>query len=276
MSMTENTGAEMIVEQLRALLSRGEQDGWTEAEWAGAFGELAGRTGPDATVEVDSARVDLDRSARCGYPEVVFCEGKTVESVIEIFGVLADAGQDCLATRVNLEQARALTERFPAAEWNRMAGCVRWNREPGADATGHVLVVTAGTSDRAVAEEAIETLRWMRCGAELLEDVGVAGPHRLLEQRGRMSRANAIVVVAGMEGALPSVVGGWVACPVIAVPTSVGYGAAFGGLAALLGMLNSCAANVTVVNIDAGFKGGFVAGLIARGAAVVAGSGEAG
>ncbi len=266
----------MLVEQLRALLSRGERDGWSEAEWAGEFGKLVGSAGSALTAEVASARVDLDRPARCGYPEVVFCQGKTVESVVEIFQVLADAGQDCLATRVNPDQARALTERFPRAEWNRLAGCVRWNRESGADVRGHVLVVTAGTSDRPVAEEAIETLRWMRCGVELLEDVGVAGPHRLLEQRDRMSRANAIVVVAGMEGALPSVVGGWVACPVIAVPTSVGYGAAFGGLAALLGMLNSCAANVTVVNIDAGFKGGFVAGLVARGATVVAGPGEVG
>ncbi|MCA9029068.1 MAG: nickel pincer cofactor biosynthesis protein LarB, partial [Planctomycetaceae bacterium] len=124
-------------------------------------------------------------------------------------------------------------------------------------------VVTAGTSDRPVAEEALETLRWMNCEVELIVDVGVAGPHRLPAHLTKLREADVIVVVAGMEGALPSVVGGYVDCPVIAVPTSVGYGANFGGLSALLGMLNSCAANVTVVNIDAGFKGGYIAGLIA-------------
>jgi hypothetical protein len=127
-----------------------------------------------------------------------------------------------------------------------------------------VAVITAGTGDLPVAEEAAETARWMGCEVELIVDVGVAGPHRLIEQQHRFCTADAVVVVAGMEGALPSVVGGHVACPVIAVPTSIGYGASFGGLAALLGMLNSCAANVTVVNIDAGFKGGFIAGLIAQ------------
>ncbi|MEZ6050909.1 MAG: nickel pincer cofactor biosynthesis protein LarB [Planctomycetaceae bacterium] len=130
---------------------------------------------------------------------------------------------------------------------------------------GRVLVVTAGTSDLPVAEEALETLRWMHCGCELIVDIGVAGPHRLLAQLDRFEGADVVIVVAGMEGALPSVVGGWVNCPVIAVPTSVGYGASFSGLTALLGMLNSCAANVTVVNIDAGFKAGYVAGLIAHG-----------
>jgi hypothetical protein len=129
---------------------------------------------------------------------------------------------------------------------------------------GRVAVITAGTVDLPVAEEAVETARWMGCQVDLIIDVGVAGPQRLTEQRQRFEGADAIVVVAGMEGALPSVVGGHVACPVVAVPTSIGYGASFGGVAALLGMLNSCAANVTVVNIDAGFKGGFVAGLIAQ------------
>ena len=183
---------------------------------------------------------------------------------MESFEALSEAGQDCLATRVEASQGEALLARFPESRWNRVARCVRWNRDDGPATRGRVLVLTAGTSDRPVAEEAKETLRWMRCGVETIEDVGVAGPHRLLEQRDRLGSADAIVVVAGMEGALPSVVGGWVSCPVVAVPTSVGYGAALGGLAALLGMLNSCAANVTVVNIDAGFKAGFVAGLIAR------------
>ena len=257
----------MILDELKRLLRQGEQGDWSESEWTAALGELTGTPGHPTTVAVESARVDLDRLTRCGYPEVIFSEGKTVESVVEIFEALSEAGQDCLATRVAPDQAEALLERFPEAEWNRVAGCVRWNRDGGAGHRGRVLVVTAGTTDRPVAEEALETLRWMRCGVDWIEDVGVAGPHRLLEQRDRLGSADAIVVVAGMEGALPSVVGGWVSCPVVAVPTSVGYGAALGGLAALLGMLNSCAANVTVVNIDAGFKAGFVAGLIARGSA---------
>lgn len=127
-----------------------------------------------------------------------------------------------------------------------------------------MVVITAGTGDRPVAEEAVETARWMGCDVRLIVDVGVAGPHRLLQEKPNFVNADAVVVAAGMEGALPSVVGGHVSCPVIAVPTSIGYGASFGGLAALLGMLNSCAANVTVVNIDGGFKGGYIAGLIAR------------
>ena len=257
----------MILEELKDLLRQGERGDWDESEWSAALRELSGASGQPPPAELASARVDLARLARCGYPEVIYSEGKTVESVVEIFGALSEAGQDCLATRVRADQAEALVARFPEAEWNRVANCVRWNRDGGPAMRGQVLVVTAGTSDRPVAEEAVETLRWMRCGVESIEDVGVAGPHRLLEQRDRLNSVDAIVVVAGMEGALPSVVGGWVSCPVVAVPTSVGYGAALGGLAALLGMLNSCAANVTVVNIAAGFKAGFVAGLIARAAA---------
>ena len=264
----------MILDQLKDLLRQGEQDGWSESDWTAAVAQLAGPVAAPSTAELESARVDLDRLARCGYPEVVYAEGKTVESVVEIFAALSEAGQDCLATRVSAEQGEALVERFPEVEWNRVAGCVRWNRDSGPEIRGRVLVVTAGPTDRPVAEEAVETLRWMRCGVDCLEDVGVAGPHRLLERRDCLTSVDAIVVAAGMEGALPSVVGGWVACPVVAVPTSVGYGAALGGLAALLGMLNSCAANVTVVNIDAGFKAGFVAGLIARGAAVPGAEGE--
>jgi NCAIR mutase (PurE)-related protein len=156
-----------------------------------------------------------------------------------------------------------LQERFPALQHNPVARTARIDVTGGVT-RGKVAVITAGTGDRPVAEEALETLRWMHVGEELIVDVGVAGPHRLPEQLHRVEGADAVVVVAGMEGALPSVVGGWVDCPVIAVPTSVGYGASFGGLAALLGMLNSCASNVTVVNIDAGFKGAYVAGMIAR------------
>jgi len=224
--------------------------------------ELADSVAP-VTAVVDGVQVDLDRQRRCGFPEVVFAEGKSAQTVVEIFGQLADAGQDCLATRVSPEQAHWLIEAFPDAIYHPDARTVRCSQ--AAAGYGRVLVVTAGTSDRPVAEEALETLRWMHCECELIVDVGVAGPRRLLAQVAKFEGADAVIVVAGMEGALPSVVGGWVDCPVIAVPTSVGYGASFGGLSALLGMLNSCAANVTVVNIDAGFKAGYVAGLIAHG-----------
>ncbi len=218
------------------------------------------------TFETVDASVDLDRRRRCGFAEVVFCEGKTPESVLEIFRALRQHGEACLGTRCSEEQATLLQSEFTGLIYNPVARTVRTPREaldePGV--LGKVAVITAGTSDRPVAEEAVETLHWMGCPVELIVDVGVAGPHRIREQYDRFSDAKAIVVVAGMEGALPSVVGGFVDCPVIAVPTSVGYGASFGGVAALLGMLNSCASNVTVVNIDGGFKGGYVAGLIAR------------
>ena len=216
------------------------------------------------TARMDEASVDLDRRRRCGFSEVVFCQGKTAGAVVAIFEALIDHGEDCLGTRVSPDQAQRLLERFPQAQHNAVARTVSILQDGGATPAGRVPVITAGTSDRPVAEEALETLRWMRCETELVVDVGVAGPHRLPEQLHRVQGADAIIVVAGMEGALPSVVGGLVDCPVIAVPTSVGYGANFGGLAALLGMLNSCAANVTVVNIDAGFKAAYVAGLIAR------------
>jgi NCAIR mutase (PurE)-related protein len=216
------------------------------------------------TAQLADAHVDLDRAQRCGFPEVVYAEGKTSEAVVAIFEALAQHGQDCLATRVSPAQAEWLLSSFPSARYNAVARTVAMPVSDGGARCGPVAVITAGTSDRAVAEEALETLRWMRCEVELIVDVGVAGPQRLVQQRHRFADALAVVVVAGMEGALPSVVGGYVSCPVIAVPTSVGYGASFGGVAALLGMLNSCASNVAVVNIDSGFKGGYVAGLIAR------------
>jgi NCAIR mutase (PurE)-related protein len=212
----------------------------------------------------DFARVDLDRQRRCGFPEVVFCEGKPVEAVVQIFDALVQAGQDAFGTRATPSQADAIKARFPQAAYNAVARTIRVPLTGEPAAVGRVAVVTAGTSDRPVAEEATETLRWMGCAVDRFEDAGVAGPQRLLAIVPQLRECDVVVVVAGMEGALPSVVGGHVACPVIAVPTSVGYGASFGGIAALLGMLNSCAANVTVVNIDAGFKAGFVAGLIAK------------
>ena len=220
-------------------------------------------TTPDTAI-TDSARVDLDRQRRCGYPEVVYCEGKSVEAVEQIFAALVAAGQDAFGTRASAEQAAAIRRQFSNAVHNAVARTIRVPLSGERSSVGKVAVVTAGTVDRPVAEEALETLRWMGCAAERIEDVGVAGPQRLLAVVPQLQSCDAVIVVAGMEGALPSVVGGHVACPVIAVPTSVGYGASFGGIAALLGMLNSCAANVTVVNIDAGFKAGYVAGLIAR------------
>lgn len=219
------------------------------------------------TAHTADAAVDLDRHRRCGYPEVVYSPGKTSDAIVEIFRALLAHGQDCLATRVSPEQAATLLAAYPQAHYNAVARTMRLDVNTSGQTVGKVVVVTAGTSDRPVAEEAVETVRWMKCDVELIVDVGVAGPHRLPAQAARLKSADAIVVVAGMEGALPSIVGGYVSCPVIGVPTSQGYGASFGGVAALLGMLNSCASNVTVVNIDSGFKAGYVAGLIARRAA---------
>jgi pyridinium-3,5-biscarboxylic acid mononucleotide synthase len=191
----------------------------------------------------------------------------------KIFAALLDHGADVLATRMSPVQAAELLDRFPAGRYNAVGRTFRISlrEQPVADGqrpdAGRIAIVTAGTSDLPVAEEARETALWTGAEVTLIQDVGVAGPHRLTANLPLLQGADAVVVVAGMEGALPSVVGGYVACPVIAVPTSVGYGASFGGIAALLGMLNSCASNVTVVNIDAGFKGGYVAGLIAKNAA---------
>jgi pyridinium-3,5-biscarboxylic acid mononucleotide synthase len=224
------------------------------------------------------AQVDLDRHRRCGFPEVVYSEGKTVEAIEKIFLALVAEGADVLATRMSAEQAAALGPKFPEGYYNATARVFRIPRRGaceaasgtmgGAASGGRVTIVTAGTSDLPVAEEARETVLWTGAELRMVHDVGVAGPHRLRANLAQLEGADAVVVAAGMEGALPSVVGGYVACPVVAVPTSVGYGASFGGIAALLGMLNSCASNVTVVNIDAGFKGGYVAGLIARNAAL--------
>jgi pyridinium-3,5-biscarboxylic acid mononucleotide synthase len=219
-----------------------------------------------ATADLDEAQLDLDRKRRCGYPEVVFGEGKSVATLAKIFARLIAARVDVLATRIAAETAGELVPQFPAARYNPLGRTLRIPLEH-ADGQigrrGRVAVVTAGTGDLPVAEEARETLAWMGAEVTMIFDVGVAGPHRLVERLHELECADAVVVIAGMEGALPSVVGGHVACPVIAVPTSVGYGMSLRGLAALLGMLNSCAANVTVVNVDAGFKGAFVAGLIA-------------
>jgi NCAIR mutase (PurE)-related protein len=187
---------------------------------------------------------------------------------------LAAARQDCLATRVNAEQAQLLFQLFPQGQQDRIGRTFWLPAQAATMCTGRVLILTAGTSDLPVATEALVTARALGCDTNLLADVGVAGLHRLLRHLDKFRGADAIVVVAGMDGALPSVVGGLVDCPVIAVPTSIGYGAAFGGVAALLTMLNACSANVVVVNIDAGFKAGYVAALIARRRHAAASSGN--
>jgi pyridinium-3,5-biscarboxylic acid mononucleotide synthase len=215
----------------------------------------------------EHAQVDLGRGRRCGFPEVVFSEGKTVEAIEKIFEALLEKETDILATRMSAEQAEPLLARFRGGSYNPIGRTFRiQGPKPDQKTTGRIVIVTAGTSDLPVAEEARETALWTGAAVDLVADIGVAGPHRLTASLPILKRADCVVVIAGMEGALPSVVGGHVAVPVIAVPTSIGYGASFGGIAALLGMLNSCASNVTVVNIDAGFKGGYVAGLIAKNA----------
>jgi NCAIR mutase (PurE)-related protein len=219
------------------------------------------------TADLTEVQLDLDRKRRCGYPEVVYGQGKSTATLAKIFARLLDEKNDVLATRISADQAAELSAIFPTARYNPVARTIciplTVSDSVAGKRSGHVAIVTAGTSDLPVAEEARETLLWMGVEVTMVFDVGVAGPHRLPERLTQLKRADAVVVIAGMEGALPSVVGGHVSCPVIAVPTSVGYGANLGGFAALLSMLNSCAANVTVVNIDAGFKGGYVAGLIA-------------
>lgn len=201
------------------------------------------------------ATIDHLRPITQGHQEVIFCQGKTAGQVVAIAERLEAAGGSFLATRIEPTQTAALAARFPRAECNALGRTVYLpaDPEPAPTGRGTVLVCTAGTSDLPVAEEAAVTARAFRNRVERLTDVGVAGIHRLLTQTDVLRSASVIIVVAGMEGALPSVVGGLVKVPVIAVPTSVGYGASFGGLAALLAMLNSCASGVTVVNIDNGF-----------------------
>jgi NCAIR mutase (PurE)-related protein len=207
---------------------------------------------------IDGVDLDLQRRERCGFPEVVFGEGKTVAMIVSILQKQREVGQDSLVTRVRSDQAVELLRAFPDAIYNETARTLRrhvtFDAAIGSESSINdirVFVVAAGSSDRAVAEEALETLHWMRVRSELIIDVGVAGPHRLQRHVARLQKAVAIVCVAGMEAALPS------------VPTSVGYGASLQGITAMLSMLTCCASNVSCVNIDAGFKGGYVAGLIA-------------
>ncbi len=213
----------------------------------------------------DFAHVDTHRRLRCGFPEVVFGLGKTTSQIAAIVATLKKHGEGVLATRLAPEASESLCELHPEGVAN-LAARTFWiaGREDPGPRLGQVVVVTAGTSDLPVAEEARVTAEAWHCNVTLVSDVGVAGVHRLFGKLDQITGADALVAVAGMEGALPSVLGGLVDCPVVAVPTSIGYGAHLGGIASLLGMLNSCASNVVVVNIDSGFNGGYVAGMIAR------------
>ncbi len=232
-----------------------------------------GRVGIDQAVErlrmlpyedLGFARVDHQRYLRRGFPEVIYCPGKTVEQIEAIVDCLAASGGTVLATRAEQAVFDAVKAKHPRAEYHRQARALVIRSESEPEPVGCVAVVSAGTADLPVAEEAALTAELIGSRVERLFDVGVAGIHRLFDNWDKLSRARVIVVVAGMEGALASVVGGLATCPVIAVPTSVGYGAHFGGLAPLLTMLNSCASGVAVVNIDNGYGAGYMAALINR------------
>ncbi len=244
-------------DKVAQLLEQARSEGWN---WS-TFLAQAASCGVAST---STAQVDLDRPVRCGYPEVVFAQGKTPEQVVQIVHKLIEHSQTALVTRAEGQTASLLQQEFPQGEYHPLGRTFRVGRCHRAAPGGRIAVVAAGTSDLPVAHEAEQTALWMGAEVALIADVGVAGPHRLWTCLPQLKRVQAVVVAAGMEGALPSVVGGHVAVPVVAVPTSVGYGASFGGVAALLAMLNSCAANVCVVNIDAGFKAGYLAAMIAQ------------
>jgi len=212
--------------------------------------------------DIGFAKLDTQRQERCGMPEAIFCQGKTVEQVRTISARLLRHGQNLLATRASEEMYRAIAADSPDAQWSELAGTVTVKRSGNPHPSGKIALVCAGTSDIPVAEEARITAEFLENDVERYYDVGVAGIHRLLRHRRKLQQANVLIVVAGMEGALASVVGGIVARPVIAVPTSIGYGASFQGVAPLLTMLNSCAAGVAVVNIDNGFGAACIASLI--------------
>jgi NCAIR mutase (PurE)-related protein len=214
--------------------------------------------------DVGDARVDHARAERQGFPEVVFGAGKTRAQIVRIVEALVRRAPNVLVTRTDEGTFGEVRNVATDAEWHAAARLIRIQRDKTVRGIGEISVVTAGTSDIPVAEEAALTVEAMGNSVQRVWDVGVAGIHRVLAERALLRRSRVVIVVAGMEGALPSVVGGLVSVPVIAVPTSIGYGASFGGLAALLGMLNSCASNVTVVNINNGFGAGFVASLINR------------
>jgi hypothetical protein len=214
--------------------------------------------------DIGHARIDHHRSLRTGLPEVIYAQGKSPEQTAEIFARMAASGTDVLATRADAATATRVLESTPAAQYHPQGRAITLRQSPAGEPKGRIAILSAGTSDQPVAEEAAITAELFNAGVTRLYDVGVAGLHRLLSVRDELIQADAVIVCAGMEGALPSVVGGLVGVPVIAVPTSVGYGASFQGAAALLGMLNSCSPNVTVVNIDNGFGAAYTAVLIAH------------
>ena len=236
--------------------------------------DASGRPDSEQSCAIPGATVDLGRKARCGFGEVIYGEGKSAELVTGIIRTQLDAGQPALVTRIESGVAFQVRQSFEFCYHNPVAHTLRVTptaSEPFQPLTQaraadqlHAAVVTAGSTDSPVAEEAMETLHWMGVRVQRFDDIGVAGPQRLLAALPALRRASAVVVVAGMEGALPAVVAGHLAVPVFAVPTSVGYGANFGGLTALMSMLSTCAASVAVVNIDAGFKGGYLAGMVIR------------
>jgi hypothetical protein len=197
-------------------------------------------------------------------PEVIYCPGKTTEQIVEIFDRLAQKGHNVLATRTTQETYEHVAKKYPQAHFEKLARTIALKQEEIPPSPGHIAIISAGTSDIPVAEEARITAEILNQQVVCIYDVGVAGIHRLLNYQKQLQAANVVIVVAGMEGALASVVGGLVAVPVIAVPTSIGYGASFGGIAALLAMLNCCASGVSVVNIDNGFSAGCIAALINR------------
>lgn len=245
-----------MIQDLRALLEAVQRG---DVPAGAAFERIQGLSVRD----LGHTRLDVGREERCGAPEVIFAQGKLPAQVLDIARAALERHGRFLATRVPPETAQLLCAEMAGVQHHERARCVVLEASDGRATRGHVLIVSAGTSDEPVAEEALVTARFVGARADVLRDVGVAGIHRLLAHESELRAADALVVVAGMEGALPSVVAGLVDVPVIAAPTSVGYGASFGGLAALLAMLNSCAAGVTVVNIDNGFGAGFAAARIA-------------
>ena len=230
-----------------------------------------GNTGIDEAMEalkylpyrdLGHTRIDEHRELRKGCPEVIFCAGKTVQQVKEIVSAMLDSGANILATRVSEEMFATVKGICYDAVYSETAGTITIQQHPVETTASHIAIITAGTSDMPVAEEAAVTAVFFGNRVDRIYDIGVAGVHRLFDMLGRIREARVIVVIAGMEGALPGIVAGLVDKPVIAVPTSVGYGASFNGLAALLGMLNSCAGGIGVVNIDNGFGAGYLAGMI--------------
>lgn len=247
----------MTEESLRELLEsvrRGERN----------IGDAVARLRALPFEDLGFAKVDHHRAIRCGFPEVIYGEGKSPEQIARIFEACAKGGANVLATRTSREAFDAVAASIDTAEFHETARAITLRQGSAKPSHGSIAIVSAGTSDLPVAEEARVTAEIMGQATEQFHDVGVAGIHRLLAHSAALQSVNVVIAIAGMEGALPSVVGGLVDCPVIAVPTSTGYGASFNGLTALMAMLNSCASGVTVVNIDNGFGAGYTAALINR------------